>query len=67
MEQAYVQSELDFVIFMRLPPGCGTMSGKIVRLNKSLYGFKTAARQFYKLLVSRLVKIGFEQRLSDPA
>ena len=51
VEQAFVQSELDFVIFMRLPPGCGTMSGKIVRLNKSLYGLKQAARQFYKRLV----------------
>ena len=36
-EQAFVQSSLEDV-FMRLPPGCGEMSGKIVRLNRSLYG-----------------------------
>ena len=47
VEQALVQSELDFAIFMRLLPGCGSMSGKIVRLNKSLYRLKQAARQVY--------------------
>ena len=30
-----------------------------------MYGLKQAARQFYKLLVPRLVEIGFEQCLSD--
>ncbi|CAB1116069.1 unnamed protein product [Ectocarpus sp. CCAP 1310/34] len=42
------------------------MSGKIVRLNKSLYGLKQASRTFYKRLVSDLLRIGFEQSLSDP-
>ena len=34
-------------------------------MNKTLYGLKQSAWQFYKLLVSRLVGIGFEQCLSD--
>ena len=34
IEQAFVQSELDHEVFMKLPQGCGSMSGKIVRLNK---------------------------------
>ena len=51
---------------MMLPPGCGSMSGKVVRLNKSLYGLKQASRTFYKRLVSDLKRIGFEQSLSDP-
>ena len=38
VEQAFVQSKLDDCVFMRLPRGCGRLSGKIVRLNKSLYG-----------------------------
>ena len=50
IEQAFIQSDLDFEIYMRLPPGCGSMSGKIVRLNRSIYGLKQSARQFYKLL-----------------
>ena len=66
IEQAFVQSELDHEVFMKLPPDCGSMSGKVVRLNKSLYGLKQASRTFYKRLVSDLKRIGFEQSLSDP-
>ena len=39
IEQAFVQLELDHEVFMKLPPGCGSMSGKIVHLGKSLYDF----------------------------
>ena len=42
------------------------MSGKVVRLNKSLHGLKQASRTFYKRLVSALKRIGFEQSMSDP-
>ena len=42
------------------------MSGKVARLNKSLYGLKQAFRTFYKRLVSDLKSIGFEQSMSDP-
>ena len=42
------------------------MSGKIVRLNKSLYGLRQASRTFNKRLVVDLKRIGFEQCLSDP-
>ena len=37
VEQASVQSKLDEDVFLRLPRGCGRLSGKVVRLNKSLY------------------------------
>ena len=43
VDQSFVQSDLEDV-FLRLPSGCGDLSGKIVRLNKSLYGLKQAAR-----------------------
>ncbi|CAB1104504.1 unnamed protein product [Ectocarpus sp. CCAP 1310/34] len=66
IEQAFFQSKLDHEVLMKLPPGCDSMSGKIVRLNKSLYGLKQASRTFYKRLVSDLLRIGFEQSLSDP-
>ena len=45
VDQAFVQSDLeDNVFFLWLPKGCGDLSGKIVRLNKSLYGLKQALR-----------------------
>ena len=66
IEQAFVQSELDHEVFMKLPPGCGSMSGKVVRLGKSLYGLRQASRTFNKRLVQDLKTIGFEQCLTDP-
>ena len=66
IKKAFVQSELDHEVFIKLPPGCGSMSGKVARLNKSLYGLNQASRTFYKRLVSDLKRIGFEQSMSDP-
>ena len=66
IEQAFFQSELDHEVLMKLPPGCGSMSGKVDRLNKSLYGSKQASRTFYKRLVSNLKRIGFKLSMSDP-
>ena len=43
IEQAFVQSDLEENVFMSLPQDCGRLSGKIVRLNKSLYGLKQAS------------------------
>ena len=51
-EQAFVQSELDEEVYLRLPKGCGSMSGKVARLRKSLYGLKQASRSWHKHLVS---------------
>ena len=39
-EQAFVQSDLDEVVYIRLPPGCDAFSDKVVRLRRSLYGLK---------------------------
>ena len=35
---------------MRLPEGCGELSGKIVNLNKSLHGLEQASRQWYAMV-----------------
>ena len=55
VDQAIIQSELDTEIFVGLPPGCRRLSGKVVRLNKALYGLKRSDRSWYKLLSSTLV------------
>ena len=64
-EQAFVQSNLDEDVFMRLPRGCGEMSGKVVRLNRSLYGLKQASRSWHNHLLSYMKSLGFEQSLAD--
>ena len=43
--QAFVQAPLRGDIFVRLPPGCGGLSGKIVRFLKCRYGLKQAGRE----------------------
>ena len=65
IEQAVVQSDLEENVFMRLPQGCGRLSGKIVRPNKSLYGLKQASRQWHAHLTRCLLTLGFLQRLAD--
>ena len=64
-EQAFVQSNLDEDAFMRLPRGCGEMSGKVVRLNRSLYGLKEASRSWHNHLLSHMKSLGFERSLAD--
>ena len=59
--QAFVRAKLDTEIYMKLPGGCGDMSGKIVRLNRSLYGLKQSGRQWAGLLVETVVEYGMEQ------
>ena len=41
------------------------LSGKIVQLNKSLYGLRQASREWYALLKKCLLSLGFEQCLAD--
>lgn len=51
VREASVQSDMDTEIYIRLPPGCGFMSGQVVKLNKSVYGLKQASTSWYELLV----------------
>ncbi|CAN0055908.1 unnamed protein product [Sphacelaria rigidula] len=66
VDQIFVQSELNIDIYLRLPPGCGSVCGKVVRINKALYGSKQGGRAWYQLLSSTLVECGFEQCSVDP-
>ena len=65
VDQAFVRADLKEDVFMRLPEGCGALSGKIVKLNKSLYGLRQASRQWYAMLKKCLLALGFEQCLAD--
>ena len=66
VDQAFIQSELDTDIYLRLPPSCGSVSGKVVILNKALCGLKQSGRAWYQLLPSTLMECGFEQCLVGP-
>ena len=60
VDQAFVQSDLEDV-FLRLPKGCGDLSGKVIRLNKRLYGLNQASRTWHAHLTKCLKRLGFEQ------
>ena len=65
VEKAFVQSNLDEDVFLRLPEGCGRLYGTIVRLNTSLYRLKQASRSWHAHLTTCLKTLGFQQCLSD--
>ena len=65
LQQASVQFSLKKDVFMRLPQGCGNLSGKVGRLNKSLYGLKQASRSWHAHLTTCLKQLGFQQCLAD--
>ena len=64
-EQAFVQSDLDEVVYIRLPPGCGALSGKVGRLLRSLYVLKQASRTWHYHMVRGMKVLGFEQCEAD--
>ena len=65
VDQAFVQSDVEEDVFLRLPKGCGDISGKFVRLIKSLYGLKQASRTWHAHLTKCLKRLGFEQYMTD--
>ena len=54
IDQAFVQSDLKEGVFLRLSKGCGDPSGKVVRLDKRLYGLKQASRTWHAHLTTCL-------------
>ena len=51
VKQAYTKGRLDNQIVMKLPGGCGQLSGKYVDLEKALYGLKQSGLLWNDLLI----------------
>ena len=60
VDQTFGRADLKEDVFMRLPEGCGELSGKIIKLNKSLCGLRQASRQWYAMLKECLAALGLE-------
>ena len=52
-------------MFIRLPQGCGALSGMVVRLGRSLYGLRQASHTWHQHLVRGVKCLGFEQCAAD--
>lgn len=66
VNNAFTESENSEEIYMRPPEGVEIARGNVLRVLKSLYGLKQAARDWYNCLCSALRKLGFESIPSDP-
>ena len=60
-DPAFIIADLSETVFIRMPPGCDVLSGKVVQLNKSFYGFCQASRQWFSFLRKLLLALGFVQ------
>ena len=65
VDAAFLQANVHHEIYIRPPEGYPCEPGDVLRLNRSLYGIKQAAREFYDLLRSVLEGIEFVCSLSD--
>ena len=67
VKQAFTNAKLDCKIVMKLPGGCGELSGKYVDLENALYGLMQSGLLWNDLLVDKLVSVhGMEQCMTDP-
>jgi len=66
VNNAFTESFLKEVIYMRVPPGVDVPAGQCLKINRSLYGLKQAARDWNETCVLELQKLGFVQSDADP-
>lgn len=52
IQQAFVQTPLNEEMYVNPLPGCGEVTGKTVKLNKSFYGLKQTSHEFHYLLMA---------------
>lgn len=66
IKNAFTESELKEDIYLKAPFGIDVKKGQALKVLRSLYGLKQAARDWNLLLKKELIKWGFVQSLADP-
>ena len=63
---AFLQSKCLDKVYIRAGPEFGPeLEGRIMRMNKSVYGTKTASAAFHEFLAHELTKLGFQPSKAD--
>jgi len=62
---AFVNAQLEDTIYIRMPPGHKN-PGKILQLQKALYGLRQLLLLWQKELTSTLLALGFQTILHEP-
>ena len=66
VNNAFTESILKEKIFMAAPEGVDCPKEKVLRVLRSLYSLKQAARDWHEKLIKALLGIGFRQCAADP-
>ncbi|CAB1117896.1 unnamed protein product [Ectocarpus sp. CCAP 1310/34] len=66
VKQAYIHAKLKEEIYLRFPEGCGSMSGKVVKVERALYGLKQSGREWGFEAADALMENAYEQCRFDP-
>ncbi|CAB1118226.1 unnamed protein product [Ectocarpus sp. CCAP 1310/34] len=66
VKQAYIHAKLKEEIYLRFPEGCGSMSGKVVKVERALYGLKQRGREWGVDAADAVIENGYEQCRVDP-
>jgi hypothetical protein len=67
IKTAFLNGELEELVYCAQPPGYEQGSGLACRLHKALYGLKQAPRAWHARLRTELAAIGFTESAADPA
>jgi hypothetical protein len=59
IKTAYLNAELDRVIYMRFPEGYKGLPGHILRLQRSIYGCRQSGRQWFYTLAKVMRELGY--------
>ncbi|CAB1105630.1 unnamed protein product [Ectocarpus sp. CCAP 1310/34] len=66
VKQAYIHAKLREEIYLSFPEGCSSMSGKVVKIERALYGLKQSGREWGFEAADALIENGYEQCRVDP-
>jgi hypothetical protein len=66
VNNAFTESSLKEDIYMKPPSGVTVKPGRVLRVLRSLYGLKQAARDWNKRCITELLGLGFRQSTADP-
>ncbi|KAM0792124.1 hypothetical protein ACM66B_004826 [Microbotryomycetes sp. NB124-2] len=60
VDKAYLHGDLDEDLYLRIPQGVHGLQGKVLKLQRSLYGLKQADRTWNQKLNTSLEQLGFK-------
>ena len=66
ISSAFLNAPVDRDVFVQEPTGFKTRPGMVCKLNKSLYGLRTAPRKWFETFAATLTKLHFSPLPTDP-